>query len=88
MISSCTELRIIRLPELMNRTGLSRSSIYKQIAERLLPPSISLGGKSVGWPEAEVHAVIAYRVAGKPDNEIQAFVESLVIERQSILEAV
>jgi len=46
--------KIIRLPEVKNRTGLARSTIYKKMAEKTFPIAISLGSKSVGWLEADV----------------------------------
>lgn len=47
-------ISILRLPEVRSRTGLSRSSIYLRIAKGEFPPPVSLGGRAVGWPEAEV----------------------------------
>jgi prophage regulatory protein len=35
-------------------TGLSRSSIYSRISEGKFPKPVNLGGRSVGWLEAEV----------------------------------
>ena len=45
---------ILRLPEVTACTGLCRSSIYNRISEGRFPPSISLGGRAVGWIEAEI----------------------------------
>jgi len=56
-------LRFVRLPAVMELTGLSRSSIYVRIAEGRFPTSVSLGGRSVGWVESEVHQWIHDRVA-------------------------
>lgn len=46
--------KILRLPDVIQQTGLSRSSIYLRIANREFPKSISLGGRSVGWLQHEV----------------------------------
>ena len=46
---------ILRLPAVKARTGLSRSTIYLRIAEGSFPKPISLGGRAVGWVEAEVN---------------------------------
>ncbi len=54
---------ILRLREIMRRTGLSRSSIYRLSAEGKFPRSISLGERAVGWLESDVDAWIAERVA-------------------------
>ena len=45
---------ILRLPEVKRSTGLSRSTIYLRIAEGTFPKSVSLGGRAVGWLEAEI----------------------------------
>ncbi|WP_456417380.1 helix-turn-helix transcriptional regulator [Thiolapillus sp.] len=46
---------ILRLPAVKSRTGLSRSTIYLRISEGSFPKPISLGGRAVGWIEAEVN---------------------------------
>lgn len=46
---------ILRLPAVKSRTGLSRSTIYLRISEERFPRPISLGGRAVGWIEAEVN---------------------------------
>ncbi len=45
---------ILRLPTVKGRTGLSRSTIYLRISKGSFPRPISLGGRAVGWIEAEV----------------------------------
>jgi prophage regulatory protein len=46
--------RILRLPEVMTRTGLSRSTIYLRISQGAFPTPVSLGGRAVGWIEEEI----------------------------------
>ncbi|PSV19682.1 AlpA family transcriptional regulator [Photobacterium leiognathi subsp. mandapamensis] len=46
--------RIIRLPEVKEMTGLSRSTIYLRMSKGSFPQSISLGERAVGWLEADV----------------------------------
>lgn len=46
---------ILRLPAVKARTGLSRSTIYLRISEGRFPKPVSLGGRAVGWVEAEVN---------------------------------
>lgn len=46
--------KFIRLPEVKNKTGLSRSSIYLRMSNSEFPKSISLGGRAVGWLEADI----------------------------------
>ena len=46
--------RLIRLPEVMKRVGISRSAIYKRMAEGRFPRSRSLGPKCAVWLEADI----------------------------------
>jgi prophage regulatory protein len=54
---------ILRLPEVRQRTGLSRSSIYLAMARGDFPKPISLGAKAVGWIDAEIDDWIERRLA-------------------------
>lgn len=45
---------ILRLPAVMERTGLSRSAIYLRVNQGRFPKSIPLGGRAIGWLEAEI----------------------------------
>ena len=51
-----TYISIIRLPVVMARTGLSRSSVYQKIANGEFPKPINLGPRAVGWIEDEIEA--------------------------------
>ena len=56
-------IRILRLPEVMERTGLSRSTIYLRIEQGRFPRPVPLGGRAVGWIEAEIDAWLRDRIA-------------------------
>lgn len=59
--------RIIRLPEVKHRTGLSRSSIYAGIKAGTFPQHISLGARAVGWTLDSILAWMADRAPkGRP----------------------
>ena len=45
---------VIRRSKLEERLGLSRSSIYKMMADGRFPRPIKLGRRSVGWRTAEI----------------------------------
>lgn len=47
-------LAILRLPKVQLMTGLSRSTIYQRIGDGRFPRPVALGGRAVGWIEAEV----------------------------------
>lgn len=55
--------RFLRLTDVIQRTGLSRSTIYLNISKGLFPKNISLGSRSVGWLESEINEWIKERVA-------------------------
>jgi len=46
--------RILRLPEVLHLTGMSRSSLYLRISEGKFPAQTPLGGRSVGWDSLAV----------------------------------
>lgn len=52
---------ILRLPEVMKRTGLSRSTIYVYIEKGLFPKPIKIGLRAVGWYASEVNQWILSR---------------------------
>ncbi|TKE94516.1 AlpA family transcriptional regulator [Vibrio kanaloae] len=49
-------MRFLKLKEVMQKTALSRSAIYRRMNEDQFPQSISLGGRAVAWVESEVDA--------------------------------
>jgi prophage regulatory protein len=78
--------RILRRKQVEHETGLSRSTIYLRISQRLWPKPVSLGARAVGWPATEIHALNAARIAGRSDDEIRVLVSAL--ERDRITAAV
>jgi prophage regulatory protein len=53
---------ILRLPAVKASVGLSRSTIYLRIAEGTFPKPVSLGGRAVGWLQAEIDAWMKQRI--------------------------
>jgi prophage regulatory protein len=56
------EPTILRRPQVQQRTGLSRSTLYQYIRDGEFPASISLGPRAVGWLESDVSDWISARV--------------------------
>ena len=56
-----------RLPRVKARTGLSRSEIYRRCATEppTFPRPVKLGEHASAWPEHEVSAWIASRIAAR-----------------------
>ncbi len=51
--------RIIRIKTVLARTGLSRSTLYRKMAEGSFPKQLKLGQHSAGWHESAINAWIA-----------------------------
>ncbi|MFW1548787.1 AlpA family transcriptional regulator [Vibrio parahaemolyticus] len=47
-------MRFIKLKEVMHKTALSRSAVYRKMNEGTFPKSISTGDRSVVWKESEI----------------------------------
>ena len=62
-IAPVSPLRVIRLPEVKQRTGLSRSSIYRLMARENFPQSCKLSERIIAWVEADIDSWIAERIA-------------------------
>jgi prophage regulatory protein len=45
---------IERLPAVLNRTGLSRSSIYLKVNKGTFPKPIKLGERAIGWIASDI----------------------------------
>lgn len=75
-------IKIERKPEVLARTGFSRSTLHLRIKENLFVPPVSLGDRAVGWIEHEVNAVLSAMIAGSTKDELRALVSSLVEQRK------
>lgn len=58
-------MKLIRLKQVMECTGLARSTVYKFIAEGDFPKPVKLGIRVVAWVEAEVLAWIEKKVKSR-----------------------
>jgi prophage regulatory protein len=56
------ENRILRLPAVMAQTGLSRSTIYLRVSQDTFPKPVNLGGRAVGWVEAEIQEWVELQI--------------------------
>ena len=54
--------RFVRLPEVLQLTGVSRSTIYRWMANGEFPNQISLGGNTVAWLERDLEVWIHRRI--------------------------
>lgn len=47
-------MKILRMPEVIEKTGCARSSIYRKISLGEFPEQIRLGVRTIGWIEDEI----------------------------------
>lgn len=80
-----SNLKLIRKSEVLEITCRSRSSLYSDINAGLMPPPISIGGRSVAFLESEVLAVVAARIKGLNNEEVRTLVQKLIAERNNVV---
>jgi prophage regulatory protein len=51
--------RIVRIKTVLNRTGLSRSTLYRKIQDGTFPRQIPISTNGAGWSESEVSRWVA-----------------------------
>ena len=54
-------MRVLRLREVLDRVGLSKSTLWRLIKAGQFPKPISLGPRAVGWIEEEIDQWISSR---------------------------
>ena len=47
-------MRFLKMKEVMEKTELSRSAIYRKMNEDAFPKSVNFGDRAVAWVESEV----------------------------------
>lgn len=57
------QTKIIRLPAVMERTGLSKPYIYQMIKRGEFPASVRIAPRYAGWIESEVETWLHQRIA-------------------------
>ncbi len=62
--------RLIKLPEVCGKTGLSRAGVYKRMGEGVFPARVPLGGRAVAWVESEVDTWIKNQIERRTDKVV------------------
>lgn len=60
--------RIVRLKTVLARTGLSRSTIYRKIAEGTFPAQLKISMNGSGWHEYDIDRWIANPAGWRPSE--------------------
>lgn len=75
-------MAILRLDGVLSRTGhRSHATIYNHIKAGLFTRPVLIGVRSVGWPDNEVDAINAARIAGADDHTLCELVDRLHAQR-------
>ena len=61
--------KILRLPDVKARTGLSRSTIYLRVSQDKFPKPILLGGRAVGWLDTDIESWLEQQIRIARDLE-------------------
>jgi len=77
-------ISLLRLPEVLSRKGDSRSSHFQQVKKGLFTPPLKLGTRTSVWPDYEVDAINAARIASWSNDEIRLLVSELIEVRNEI----
>jgi prophage regulatory protein len=76
--------KIIRIADVLNIFGISKSTLFNRINSGLLPPSIPLGGRAVGWLESEIETALKAYITNTKQSEIILLVKDAVASRKSL----
>ena len=73
-----TKSRLIRLPEVLSRTGYGRTSIYRKMEEGTFPKCLKLGGP------VKDHTQFDCRAIAWIEDEVDQWIESRIEEREYV----
>jgi prophage regulatory protein len=77
-------MRLLKKTEVLKLTAKSNTTLYSDIKLGLMIPACKISQNSVAWPEHEIFAINAARVAGKSDEQIKKLVTELVKLRKGV----
>jgi prophage regulatory protein len=60
--AAVTSERMLRLPTVLERVGVSRSTLWSWVREKRFPPPVRLGPRAVAWKSSAIDAWIEGRV--------------------------
>lgn len=62
-------IRILRIADVVRKTGMSRSTIYQRLRSRDFPAPVELGPRAVGFVEQEVDGFLTELVRQRDNRE-------------------
>jgi len=79
---------IIRLSDVIIRTGLPKSSVYEKIKNEELTKPVPIGIKHVGWPSYEIDEINRALISGANTQSIKHLVIQLTEARKNLVNGV
>ena len=80
-MTSKTYQKLMRLPQVLDRYPVSRSTLYKQIRQGVFPKPVQISDKSVAWIESEISRILDAKIQGQEIEETRRLVSALDNER-------
>ena len=62
--------RILRLKSVLERTGLSRSTLYRKIQAGTFPRQVRIAARCVGWRESAIDMWVGNAESYSVDSEV------------------
>lgn len=75
---------LLRCSSVCAIAGASRSKVYADVQEELLPPPIRFSPRYSRWLATELDAVLTARISGASDEAVRMLVRTLVSKRGRI----
>ncbi len=66
--SRSTEVRFIRIKEVLAICGKSRSSVYEAMQKGEFPKPVKLGGRSSAWVKSEIEQWVQARILARENQ--------------------
>lgn len=74
---------LLKAEEVAARFSIRRETVYRLINQGLLTRPVKITATISRWPESEIDAVTAARIAGKNDDQVRHLVQVLTRARQA-----
>lgn len=75
---------LIRIRDVITRTGCPRSTLYLRISQGLFTRPVRIGVRAVAWPIHEIDAILKAWVAGYTEAQMGALVCKLEADRKTV----
>lgn len=77
-----TNISIIKQSEVLEMTRQSPTTLWRQVKEGVFTPPIRVGGRSVGYIQEEVQAILSARSIGVQEEGLKQLVKTLIERRK------